>query len=304
MDNWHAEAERFCPSLRVRLWRGEELGELEAARSASDLIVFNYAQLRVLSPGIAQLAGKRLSLTKRRISKTQIPRLPKPPVRCELDTRVALTGTPIENRLLDLWSIIAFAMPGVLGNRAAVHSAPTIRKTILSPAAGSPRGCAVSAPPHQRPGRQGPARAQSKRISLAKWKANKAPFIVPSSSERSKFCSSQHSKRARTSSASIFLTSLLRLRQICCHPALVSEELHKAESAKLNALIDLLEPLIEGGPQSARLLAVRRHARHPSRRGEAARVAALLPGRQTPKIAANWWRSFRARRRCRFSSSR
>src|SRR5205807_5557915 len=43
------------------------------------------------------------------------------------------------------------------------------------------------------------------------------------------------------------LTSLLRLRQICCHPALLSEELEKAESAKLNALMDLLEPLIEGG---------------------------------------------------------
>jgi len=44
-----------------------------------------------------------------------------------------------------------------------------------------------------------------------------------------------------------FLTSLLRLRQICCHPALVSQELGKAESAKLQALLDLLEPLMEEG---------------------------------------------------------
>jgi SNF2 family DNA or RNA helicase len=44
-----------------------------------------------------------------------------------------------------------------------------------------------------------------------------------------------------------FLTSLLRLRQICCHPALVDASLRAAESAKVNALIDLLEPLMEEG---------------------------------------------------------
>jgi SNF2 family DNA or RNA helicase len=44
-----------------------------------------------------------------------------------------------------------------------------------------------------------------------------------------------------------FLTSLLRLRQICCHPALVSQELQKADSAKLSALLDLLEPILEQG---------------------------------------------------------
>jgi SNF2 family DNA or RNA helicase len=44
-----------------------------------------------------------------------------------------------------------------------------------------------------------------------------------------------------------FLTSLLRLRQICCHPALVDKKLRESDSAKLNALVDLLEPLMEEG---------------------------------------------------------
>ena len=43
------------------------------------------------------------------------------------------------------------------------------------------------------------------------------------------------------------LTSLLRLRQICCHPALVNDQLREVESAKVNALLDLLEPLMEEG---------------------------------------------------------
>src|SRR5205085_4569498 len=43
------------------------------------------------------------------------------------------------------------------------------------------------------------------------------------------------------------LTSLLRLRQICCHPALVGEKFAQAGSAKVNALLDLLDPLVEEG---------------------------------------------------------
>src|SRR6266542_5708758 len=55
MDNWRAEAERFYPDLRVRLWRGELADELPSAREGADLIVVNYAQLRSLSPPIAEV---------------------------------------------------------------------------------------------------------------------------------------------------------------------------------------------------------------------------------------------------------
>ena len=55
MHNWRVEAERFYPSLRVRLWRGESSLELSAARRTADLVIINnYAQLRLLSPAIAE----------------------------------------------------------------------------------------------------------------------------------------------------------------------------------------------------------------------------------------------------------
>jgi SNF2 family DNA or RNA helicase len=44
MDNWRAEAERFYPGLRVRLWRGESSEELATAHQGSDLVIINYAQ--------------------------------------------------------------------------------------------------------------------------------------------------------------------------------------------------------------------------------------------------------------------
>jgi SNF2-related domain len=54
MDNWRAEAEKFCAGMRVRLWQGEDASVLEPARADADLIVVNYSQLRALSPQIAQ----------------------------------------------------------------------------------------------------------------------------------------------------------------------------------------------------------------------------------------------------------
>src|SRR5260221_7646890 len=54
MDNWRGEAQRFCAGLRVRLWEGEDAAALASARAEADIIVLNYAQLRSLSPEIAQ----------------------------------------------------------------------------------------------------------------------------------------------------------------------------------------------------------------------------------------------------------
>ena len=62
------------------------------------------------------------------------------------------------------------------------------------------------------------------------------------------------------------------------HPALVDAKLHLAEAAKVSALEDLLEPLMEGGPQSSGVFAVRHHARFAARGRQQTRVAAFLSG--------------------------
>ena len=117
-DNWRAEAERFYPGLRVRIWRGEPAEELAAARESADLIVINYAQLRSLSPAIAKVPWPVAILDEAQCIKNPDSQTAQAARALKADHRLALTGTPIENRLLDLWSIFAFAMPGALGNRA------------------------------------------------------------------------------------------------------------------------------------------------------------------------------------------
>jgi SNF2 family DNA or RNA helicase len=230
----------------VRLWRGEEASELESARADADLVVVNYSQLRALSPQIAQHPWQAVILDEGQYIKNPDSQTAQAARALRADYRLALTGTPIENRLLDLWSIFAFCMPGVLGNRA--HFTRTYNR---------------SDDPFAR--RRLAARVRP--FLLRRLKTQVAQDL-PDRVEEDLFCEMESEQktlyRAELKHAQQmllhvttqkelneqrfnFLTSLLRLRQICCHPGLVSEELRKAESAKVNALLDLLEPLLEEG---------------------------------------------------------
>lgn len=246
MDNWHAEAGRFYPDLRVRLWRGEPPREFSAAREAADLIVINYAQLRSLWPPIASMQWFAAILDEAQYIKNPDSQTAQAARGLNAEHRLALTGTPIENRLMDLWSIFGFAMPGVLGNRAHflrrfdAKDDPLARRRLA---------------------------ARVRPFLLRRTKAQVAKDL-PDRVEEDLLCEMEGEqltlyraqiKRARQLLLGLktnqqlnkerfnVLTSLLRLRQICCHPALIDGNLREAESAKLNALEDLLEPLMEEG---------------------------------------------------------
>ncbi len=246
MDNWRAEAERFYPDLRVRVWCGEPAEDLPAARENADLLVLNYAQLRSLSPAIGRLAWRVAILDEAQCIKNPDSQSAVAARALTAEHRLALTGTPIENRLLDLWSILAFAMPGALGNRAHflrrfnAQDDPLARRRLA---------------------------ARVRPFLLRRTKSQVATDL-PDRIEEDLLCEMEgpqqtlyraELKRARQIVLGLkthqqfnherfnILTSLLRLRQICCHPALVDVKLRTAESAKATALEELLEPLMEEG---------------------------------------------------------
>ena len=247
-DNWLAEGAKFAPGLRVHvLARGPAAeAELKAARTGADLVVMNYAQLRSLEKALTAAPWQVVILDEAQYIKNPDSQTAKAAWALRAEHRLALSGTPIENRLLDLWSIMGFAMPGVLGKRAAFaksfdqRSDPFARTRLA---------------------------ARVRPFVLRRTKGEVAKDL-PERSEEDLFCELEGEqatlyraelKRARAALLNIqttkeldkkrfnILTSLLRLRQICCHPALVSEKAAKAESAKLTALFDLLEPIIEEG---------------------------------------------------------
>jgi SNF2 family DNA or RNA helicase len=246
MDNWRSEAERFLPGLRVHLWRGEGAEALDAARAKADLIVVNYAQLRSLSPPITQVRWRVVLLDEAQYIKNPDSQTAQVARALQAQHRLALTGTPIENRLLDLWSILAFAMPGVLSNRtqflkkfdqkndplARRRLAARVRPFLLRRTKGQ---VARDLPDRIEEDLHCELEGQQKTLYTAEFKRARRMLL---GLKTDKDLNKQRFN---------FLTSLLRLRQICCHPALVDASLRTAESAKVNALIDLLEPLMEEG---------------------------------------------------------
>ncbi|MDT5259797.1 MAG: hypothetical protein QOD10_4877, partial [Mycobacterium sp.] len=119
VGNWQREAAKFAPALRVYAHHGPARLRGEAFRdhlAATDVVVTTYA---TATRDIDQLAGfrwNRVVLDEAQAVKNSLSRGAKAVRRLEAGHRVALTGTPVENRLAELWSIMDFLNPGMLGS--------------------------------------------------------------------------------------------------------------------------------------------------------------------------------------------
>jgi SNF2 family DNA or RNA helicase len=245
MDNWHAEAERFAPGLRVKLWPASELSALPEKLAEADVHVLNYNQLRNLGESLVNTRWLAVILDEGQYIKNPSSLTAQVARALKADHRLILSGTPIENRLMDLWSLMAFAMPGVLGSRAQfgrlydAKGDPFARKRLSS--------------------RVRPFLLRRTKSQVAK--------DLPDRIEEDLFCEIEGEqktlyraelKRAQQMLLRIktqkelaqqqfhFLTSLLRLRQVCCHPKLINPD-SKEIGAKAEALLEQLEPLMEEG---------------------------------------------------------
>ncbi|MDR1146866.1 MAG: DEAD/DEAH box helicase [Verrucomicrobiales bacterium] len=240
VSNWQLEAARFTPALTVGGW--------PAAGALPDvaLTVINYAQLRRRADALARPAWDAVILDEGQNIKNPQSQGARAACALRAARRLVLTGTPVENRALDLWSLFAFAMPGLLGGQAAFQREFGDRADPLA------------------------SRRLARRVShfmLRRAKAQVAADLPPRVEESllvelegaQRKLYDAELKRARRlllniSDAAEFnaqrfniLQSLLRLRQICCHPALVGNDLAAAGSAKVAALFDQLEPILAEG---------------------------------------------------------
>jgi non-specific serine/threonine protein kinase len=119
LGNWQREAERFTPSLRVHVHHGRErlVGrELARAARSSDLVLTTYAIAARDREALAKVKWERIALDEAQNIKSSAARQTKAIRGLPARHRVALTGTPIENRLVELHSIMDFLNPGLLGS--------------------------------------------------------------------------------------------------------------------------------------------------------------------------------------------
>ena len=243
-DNWRSETARFLPGVRPRVWSSDDMKSLPTQTGSADLHIINYNQLRSVGE---KLRTEFLAVI---LDEGQYIKNPGSvtaliATRIEAKNRVLLSGTPIENKLMDLWSLMAFAMPGILGNRADFQKLfdakedPLCRRRLAArvrPFLLRRTKMQVAKDLPERIEEDLLCELEGEQKTLYKAELKRAQQMLLGISTASQLNKNRFN----------LLTSLLRLRQICCHPKLVKED-SKAESTKVEALIETLDPIMEEG---------------------------------------------------------
>ena len=118
VGNWQREAAKFTPDLRVHVHHGADRldgEELIAALADADLVISTYGVATRDRAALAQVSWARVVCDEAQNIKNHATRQAQAVRALPAGSRIALTGTPVENRLGELWSIMDFTNPGLLG---------------------------------------------------------------------------------------------------------------------------------------------------------------------------------------------
>ena len=245
MDNWRAETEKFTPSLRVKVWPAAGIDTFMQELSSADLHVINYNQLRILGEMLSPVEWQAVILDEGQYIKNPSSQTAQIARGLKAKQRLVLTGTPIENRLLDLWSLMAFAMPGMLGNRSQFGRLYDSKEDPMS----RRRLSARVRPFLLRRTKGQVAKDLPERIEediLCEMETEQKALYTAELKRAQQLLLKVQTQKQLAKQQFHFLTSLLRLRQICCSPRLVNPAA-ESEGAKIEALLDQLEPILDEG---------------------------------------------------------
>jgi hypothetical protein len=121
VGNWHREAARFTPHLRVHVHHGKERARgkrFTEAVADADLVVTTYALAARDAADLRKISWRRVVVDEAQAIKNAATKQATAIRSLPAASKIAVTGTPVENRLADLWSILEFVNPGLLGPAA------------------------------------------------------------------------------------------------------------------------------------------------------------------------------------------
>jgi hypothetical protein len=241
LHNWAAEAAKFRPGLKVNLYHGTR----RKLDPAADITLTSYALLRLDAEALAAEAWDFVALDEAQAIKNPDSQVARAAFGLKAGWRLALTGTPVENRLEELWSQMHFLNPGLLGGRA------DFQDKYGRPIADGSAGAAAA------------LRRRLAAFVLRRRKQEVARELPPRTEvvlrctldarERSVYDAvkaATHAEVIERLSAGggvlAALEALLRLRQAACHSALVPGQ-RAARSSKLDLLLETVaEAAAEG----------------------------------------------------------
>ena len=250
--NWVAEAKKFTPELKMLALHGPDRHAHFAELAASDLVVTSYALLRRDAEKYRSVEFDTVVLDEAQHIKNRQTQNAQAVKSVRAQHRLVLTGTPLENSVLDLWSIFDFLMPGYLG------TPKDFRERYELPIAKEKNAEAQS------------RLARRLRPFLLRRLKKEVAADLPAKIEQVSFCELTAEQRGvyqqvieasrkevlaavgaegLAKSRMVVLTALLRLRQVCCDLRLLKLDNVQPASAsgKLELFGELLEEVIDGG---------------------------------------------------------
>lgn len=246
--NWEREIERFAPTLRPILFREADRDQLLAEAAPGDVIIISYGLMQREADRLAAVDWGTLVLDEAQKIKNAQTKTAKASREISAQWRLALTGTPVENHLGELWSIFRAVCPGLFGTweRFKERFAEPIEK------------------------KKDPAKrkALSRLVRPFILRRTKSEVLdeLPERTEIRLLAELSDREKRRYEEARLaavahltgldgapkkqdkrfaVLASLTRLRQLACHPRLVDDG-WKESSAKLDLLMDIVEELKDG----------------------------------------------------------
>ena len=252
LHNWRRESERFTPDLKVLvLESGSERHNLRKQIPQFDLIVTNYALLRRDLAALQKFAFSAIILDEAQFIKNPDAQVTQSVKQMKSAQRLALTGTPLENRLLDLWSITDFVQPGYLGTQEKFTQNYDVRgegEDAATTARIARRRLSAKLRPlmlrrlKKQVAKDLPDRIEERR-DCELGERQRQLYLAELRRSREQVMKAVAEKGLNKSKMHV-LAALTRLRQICCHPLLVGND---SASGKTDTLFELLEPLLAEG---------------------------------------------------------
>jgi superfamily II DNA or RNA helicase len=244
LTNWKNEATRFRPALRTQLYHGPK----RTLDPAADITVTTYSVLRIDQELLAAEKWDTIVLDEAQMIKNPDSQVTRAAYRLSAEFRVTLSGTPVENRLEELWSQFHFTNPGLLGGRQYFQD------QYATPISDG------------RPDAAKALRAKIRPFLLRRMKSEVARELPPrtdltlecdlSDEERAVYDAIRAAtqkevvERLRAGGGVLqALESLLRLRQAACHSALVPGQ-QASTSSKVQELVAALEEATAEGHRS------------------------------------------------------
>jgi non-specific serine/threonine protein kinase len=257
VGNWQREASRFAPGLRVHVHHGAGRGggqELAAAVRDADLVITTYTLAARDQHLLETIPWRRIVLDEAQEIKNSDTAQSRAVRSLRAPSRFALTGTPIENRLTELWTIMDFANPGLLGTEAAFRARYSLPIERYGDERAADRLHRLTTPFVLR-------RVKTDR-TIAPDLPDKIELTTPCGLTREQATLYQavvdelmpgiERETDETSYRGKVLLAILRLKQVCNHPALFLGDGSslRGRSGKLERLEEILDQVLASGERA------------------------------------------------------